>query len=168
MTRWVRYAAIAVGAALVAFAAAWVAGSMCDREFNSTTETIIKRPPLDVWLAVTDYDSIPRWHPDFAKAEMLSATKWKGFFKDGFVATYEVTQFQLGRLVEAAQVERNLPYWGRFSFELEEVPEGTRLTIRSHVEVDPPLTRLLARLMEPPGEQIATIASSLKRYIEAQ
>lgn len=120
-------------------------------------------------MAVTDYDSIPQWHPEFSKAELLSPTQWRGFFRDGFVATYEVTQFQLGRFVEAAQVERNLPYWGRFSFQLEELPDGnTRLTIRSHVEVEPPLTRLMAHLMAPPGREIAEIAARLKHYIETQ
>ncbi|MEZ5355808.1 MAG: SRPBCC family protein [Bryobacteraceae bacterium] len=168
MTRTQRSIVLGLAGLAVVAAVAWGVGSSLDRSFDSTTQTIIHRPPLDVWLAVTDYDSVPQWHPEFSKAEMLSPTKWRGFFKDGFVATYEVTQFQLGRFVEASQVERDLPYWGRFSFQLEEVEEGTRLTIRSHLEVAPPLTRLVARVLARPGDEIAAIAAGLKRYVETQ
>jgi uncharacterized protein YndB with AHSA1/START domain len=160
---------LGVAGGLAALAAVgWFVGSSMDRNFDSTTQTIIHKPPAVVWGVVTDYDSIPLWHPEFSKAEIVSPTQWRGFFKDGFVATYEVTQFHIGRLVEAAQVERDLPYWGRFSFELEEVPDGTRLTIRSHLEVEPPFTRLVARLLARPGEEIAAIAAGLKRHVETQ
>ncbi len=167
MTKPFRSLFFVLGGLVLLTALVWGIGQSLDRSFDSTTQTVIRKPPAEVWVAVTDYDSIPLWHPGFSKAEFVSPTQWRGFFKDGFVATYEVTQFQFG-MVAAAQVERDLPYWSRFSFELEEVEGGTQVTIRSHLEVEPPLTRLIAHLMARPSEQIATIAAGLKRYVEAQ
>jgi uncharacterized protein YndB with AHSA1/START domain len=162
--RWLYY----VGASLVgSVLLLWAIGATLSGTIDITTETTVRQPPAQVWGAVTDPGAIAKWHPHFAKAEALSPTRWRRCFKDGFVATYEVTALEPGVRVEAEQVERDQPFWGRYAFELRPVDEATVVRVVSHAEIRPPWMRLMVLVVGSPGSEIQRIASGLKRYVES-
>jgi mxaD protein len=60
--------------AMFAMAVSWTALADPPKPL-SVTETIeINAPVAKVWAAIKDYDSLPKWHPGFAKDEIVKGT----------------------------------------------------------------------------------------------
>ena len=85
--------------ALVAFAACGSALAAPPGPLNVTEKIEIKASPATVWAAIKDYDSLPSWHPGFAKDEIVKGTNNKPgavralTIKDGPTFTEELLAF---------------------------------------------------------------------------
>jgi len=134
---------------------------------------VVRRPPEDVFHALADPGLIPRWNPAISAARPMTP----GPFRQGSriqlqrrspqpaTEEIEVTEYAApSRLVFRGDVG---PFHGDLVYELEALPEGTRLTNRADLEASGPL-RLLAPLAA--GRVRASVADNLealRRLLEA-
>lgn len=59
---------------LVALAASWVALADPPKTLHVEQTVEIKAPVSKIWAAIKNFDSLPSWHPAFAKDEIVKGT----------------------------------------------------------------------------------------------
>jgi mxaD protein len=85
--------------ALVALAGPWCALAAPPKALNVTESVDIKAPVARVWATAKDFDSLNKWHPGFAKDELVKGTNNKPgavrslTIKDGPTFTEELLAF---------------------------------------------------------------------------
>jgi mxaD protein len=85
--------------ALVALAGPWCALAAPPKPLNVTESVDIKAPVARVWATAKDFDSLNKWHPGFAKDELVKGTNNKPgavrslTIKDGPTFTEELLAF---------------------------------------------------------------------------
>jgi mxaD protein len=63
--------------ALVAVAAPWAVQAAAPKTLKVVQTVEIKAPVSKVWATVKDFDSLDKWHPGFAKDEIVTGTNNK-------------------------------------------------------------------------------------------
>lgn len=111
-------------------------------KFNISFERVYPHPPKKVWRALTELDALGHWlmETDFVPEVGRSFQMWCENADGG-------TDRYLGKVIDLEPPSRMTWSWvldGRqdegemlIEFHVEEVPEGTRLTIRHSGEGDP-------------------------------
>ena len=107
----------------------------------------LKRPPAEVFAALSDPVAQTQWRPGMKSVELLPP-------QDGKAVWRETTRMGPVRYV----LDEDLGYRGRWVFDLEPDGAGTRLTITEEGEV----TSWLFRALSPFFSKTATIESYLK------
>ena len=63
--------------ALVAVAAPWAVLAAAPKTLKVVETVEVKAPVSKVWATVKDFDSLDKWHPGFAKDEIVKGTNNK-------------------------------------------------------------------------------------------
>ena len=140
-----------IGAGVVAFIiVVLIVGALLPREHVASREIVLRRPPSEVYATLREFAAAPTWRPDVERVEMLDDVEGRVRFsehsKQG-VITYEVVQeSRPGKLVTRI-VDRDLGYFGSWTYLLSPVNEGTRLRITEHGEVPNVLFRFMSRFI---------------------
>lgn len=106
------------------------------------------RPPDEVFGALADVAAYPKWRTDISSVEILPDSgghaMWKETGKWGAV-TMERTESAPPRRLGARIADTDQGFGGTWTWELEEVAGGTRLTITERGEVHNIIFRFMAR-----------------------
>lgn len=156
--------ALVIAAVLVATVIVIVViGAMLPREHVASRSARIARPPAEVYAAIRDFESLPKWRADVQRVEMLGLAEGRLRFREhgahGAV-TYEVVEEIANRKLVTRIADRDLGYSGSWTYELRPDGDGTLVTITENGEVSNPLFRFLSRFV---FGQTAT----MERYLEA-
>ena len=105
-------------------------------------------PPDSIWASLTDVTAFPNWRPGVTRVELLPDDNgqrgWRELGKHDAV-TYRVVESVAPRRLVTRIADQNLPYGGRWSYELTPDGAGTRLTITENGEVYNPIFRFVSR-----------------------
>jgi uncharacterized protein YndB with AHSA1/START domain len=128
----------------------------------TSVRVVLKRPPAEVFAAISDRASQTQWRADLKSVELLPP-------QDGRVVFRETTKMGPVRYVVDESVasarlvtrilDEDLGYRGRWIFELAPEGEGTRVTVTEEGEV----TSFLFRALSP----LFSKSASLERYLKA-
>jgi len=113
---------------------------------------IIKAPRSEVYRIITDFENAPKYFPKVAKSI-------KKISQDGDRLVMEAQTKSFGRTFSVRMNTQLCPPWGFISenvsslgieherFEMQEVPEGTRIIYTNAVEIKSPFFRIFAKLL---------------------
>jgi uncharacterized protein YndB with AHSA1/START domain len=102
-----------------------------------------------VYAALGDIESFPRWRSDVKSVDLLSTApprRWRERGDNGDV-TFEIVEMQPPSRLVTRIADPALPFGGTWTYELAPEGKGTRLTITEHGEVYNPVFRFMSRFV---------------------
>ena len=162
-------------ALVVALAAVVVAvGALLPTAHVASRSARFPAPPERVWAAITGVEEFPRWRSDVAAVSLVEAEgggrRWRehesASRRDRGI-TYEVVEAAEPRRLVTRIADPELPFGGRWVFDLAPEDGGTRLTITEHGEVYNPLFRFMSRFVFGHTATIERYLASLERRLAA-
>lgn len=152
---------IAGGLVVALLAYVGIAGAVVARGHLTSVRVALRRPPADVFAALSDHASQPSWRADLKSVEMLPPQDGRVVFRETTrtgPVRYVVDESVPGRREVTRILDDDLGYRGRWIFELEPDGAGTRLTVTEEGEV----TSLLFRALSPFFSKSATLEAYAK------
>jgi uncharacterized protein YndB with AHSA1/START domain len=143
--KWALRAIIVVGGI---FAAAVLAGLALPRSHVASRTVRVAAPPERVWATITNVAEHPSWRPGLTRVETLPAVDgraaWREHDRTSRIA-YEVVEAVPPRRLVTRITDRDLPFGGRWEFDIRPAEGGSDVTVTEHGEVHNPIFRLLSR-----------------------
>ena len=106
--------------------------------------------PDSVWRTITDVERFAEWRTGLQQAERLPVEggkeRWREKSKHDAM-TIEVIESIVNQRLVTRIADEGLPFGGSWTYELEPVARGTRLTITERGEVYNPVFRFVSRFV---------------------
>ena len=140
-----------IAAGLVAtMAAVWLIGTRLPVEHLATTSAEFDHPPEVVWAVISDIAEQPAWRSAVDTIDRLpdrnGRLSWRETGAYGSVSLELEENLPPLRMVTRI-TDPDLPYGGRWIYELEPLANGSRLTITENGEIYNPAFRFLAQFV---------------------
>jgi len=119
-------------------------GLLLPRAHVAARRAVLARPPGDVWAALTDLEAQPRWRKGLKRLERLDGTRFRETTTQGAI-TFEIIEERPPELRITRIADDELPFGGRWIYELSPDGDGTRLEITEDGFIKNPVFRFLAR-----------------------
>ena len=119
-------------------------GRALPRGHVAARKATFTRPPAAVWEALTSLDAQPSWRKGLTRIERLSPTRFREHGRHG-ATTYELAEAAEPSLRITRIADDQLPYGGRWIYELAPSGDGTSLTITEDGFIKNPVFRVLSR-----------------------
>lgn len=144
--RWFLILTAAVAALLLL---ALLVGMMLPEEHTARAAARVPGSPDEVWTAMTEAEAFPEWRPGVQAVEVLDrdsegAVRWTERARAGSM-TLEVVERRPGERLVLRIADPDLPFGGRWTYELEPDGAGTRVRITEDGEIYNPIFRFMAR-----------------------
>jgi hypothetical protein len=167
--KWVM---IVCGIPAICYVAATAAGALLPERIEVTRSIVINRPVENVYWILTDYNNEALWHPQYREAQAISAPgekpiRWRAMYTDGVIANIEVTEERYPSHLAERISDKNLPFAGGWSVDLDRDGEMCRVTAHSTVEIRRRLDRVFVRWVGHPEADLAKILAGLKERVES-
>jgi carbon monoxide dehydrogenase subunit G len=136
-----------LGALVALVVVVLVIGVSLEERHTVTRTATLPQPPAEVWAVIRDFGSAAEWQPDVESMERMegeSSETWRmgGSFGDMPIRVEdEVAGYELVTRI----VDDDMPFGGTWTYQLEPVEEGTRLTITEDGFVRNPFYRFMSR-----------------------
>jgi uncharacterized protein YndB with AHSA1/START domain len=158
---WIGMALLVFGVVVAVIA---VSGARMPRTHAVFRTLESKQPPEAVWAVVTDFAGTPSWHADVTKVERLPGRNghevWRETYRGGYGLRLETLEATPARRLVRSIVDEKGPFKGRWEFDLEPLPTGTRVTLTEYGEIANPFFRFMARVFMNP-------AFYIEQYLQA-
>jgi len=149
--------ALAVIVALIAIVL--VAGAMLPRQHSASRSVVLKHDRQSVYGVVRDFAKHPQWRKDVTQVEILAPAQFREHSKFG-VVTYAIDLDEPAKKLVTRIADQNLPYGGSWTYDFEDAPGGTKLTITENGEIKNVAFRFMARY-------IFGYTSTMEAYLKA-
>jgi uncharacterized protein YndB with AHSA1/START domain len=145
MWRWLLGGVIVAAGVLVVLV---VVGWMLPQGHVTTRESTVPRPVPDVYAAISDVARYAEWRDDVRVVTVLAEgpVRWREEGAHGAI-TFEVEEAEAPTRLVTRIADPDLPFGGRWIFELTAVEGGTRVSITEEGEVYNPVFRVLSRFV---------------------
>jgi uncharacterized protein YndB with AHSA1/START domain len=134
----------------------------------ATRDAALPAPPERVFAVLTDVEAFPRWRTDVDAVEVIARTpqaQWRERGSDGTIA-FEVQESDPPRRLVTRIADRTLSFGGAWTFTLEPVDGGTKLTITENGEVYNPLFRVMSRFVFGHTATIDRYLKDLQKHLQ--
>ena len=153
-------------AVVVVTVLAAVIGMFLEPTHVASRQAVFARTPEEVWKVITRFDRTPQWRSDIDAVEIESGDPIR-FVEMGPQGPLplEVTEQERPSKLVLMATDPSLPFTGSWTFVLEPVDSGTRLTITERGTIDNPLFRCMARLFMDPSATATPYLVDLGRHV---
>ena len=130
-------------------------------------DAVLPAPPERIFAVLTDVEAFPKWRSDVQAVEVIARTprlQWRERGSGGTIA-FEVQETDPPRRLVTRIADRTLPFGGAWTFTLQPVDGGTKLTITENGEVYNPLFRVMSRFVFGHTATIDRYLNSLRRHL---
>lgn len=115
------------------------------------TRTItLSQPPDTIWQAITDFHATPSWRPNVTRIEQRPAQQglavWREHYQDGDTLTLATMESVAPARLVREIADPDLPFSGRWVYEIAPAEGGSRVTITEHGDVPNPVFRIVSQL----------------------
>lgn len=145
MVKWMAIA-VAVLAGLVALVA--LIGWLLPREHVATSRVVIRQPPDTVWMVVRDLGLLAEWWPDVERVEPVGDAGgrevWRQHLTTGPLTLAVVEDDPPHRLVTRIESSDGAPFGGTWTYRIEPVDGGSRVTIIEDGWIANPIFRFVS------------------------
>ena len=141
---------IVVGAFVALLAIVLVIGAMLPSKHVASRQIVVRKPPDEVYAMIRDFAAAPSWRTDLTAIEMLEPVDGRVRFRENSsngVITYEVVEDLPNEKLVTRIVDRDLGYFGSWSYELLPADGGTTVRITENGEVPNLLFRFMSRFV---------------------
>jgi uncharacterized protein YndB with AHSA1/START domain len=143
---------VLIAAAVLATTAVVVfgVGAALPVEHAAVGSTVLTAPPERVWRLLTEVERFPEWRPGITAVQRVPGIgdlpAWREESSTGPL-TLAVEEWDPPRRLVARISDEDLPFGGKWVYEVEPEGAGSRLTITEEGEVYSPLFRFMARFV---------------------
>ena len=112
-------------------------------------DAVLPAPPERVFAAITEVERFPGWRSDVQAVDVTARSphlQWRERGSDGTIS-FEVQESEPPRRLVTRIADKTLPFGGAWTFTLQPVDGGTKLTITENGEVYNPLFRVMSRFV---------------------
>jgi len=138
--------AVVVGLGLVIV----VVGFLLPVKHEATVSAVIPAAPEQVWAALTDVATYPKWRGDVTSVEMLPTDSgqvaWREQGKNGAIS-YATELAEPPRRLVTRITDKSLPFGGSWEYVITGDGAGSRVRITEHGEVYNPVFRFVSRFI---------------------
>src|SRR5574341_100177 len=118
----------------------------------------LHQSPDAIWQVITDFESAASWRPDITRIEQLPSQQgfpvWREHYQSGDSLTLATVESVAPARLVREIVDPDLPFSGRWVYQIAPVDHGSRVTITEHGDVSNPVFRVVSRF---PMDQTAAI-----------
>jgi hypothetical protein len=127
---------------------------MQPQTYTETASADFALSPLQVWFKLQDHEAMGEWHPDIDSVRWVNdkyglGAEYIDYFTTGDSMRLRTTEYVPFTRFVSTIVDEDLPFSGGWTFELEKIPAGTRLTITENSEIPGAFFRALYTVMKP-------------------
>ena len=125
-------------------------GAFLPRKHVASREIVLRQTPRDVYAVVRDFASLTTWRSDVKSVEMLAPVNGRVRFRENSSngrITYELVEETPDAKLVTEIVDRDLGYFGSWTYEFLPDPSGTGLRITENGEVPNVLFRFMSRFV---------------------
>lgn len=142
-------------------------GAMLPVRHVAAVRLELSRPPAEVYAAITDVESAAAWRSGVERIELLSPQDEKPRWRESTDAG--VLTFVADERVEPTRVvnridDPELPFGGRWIYEIQPHGSGSLVTITEEGEVYNPLFRVMSRFLFGHHGELERYARDLARH----
>jgi hypothetical protein len=139
---------------------------------RASRQATFRVAPPSVWELITNVDAFPAWRGDVKAVERLpdrdGRPVWVEEGSNGRI-TYILERAEAPRLLVVRIADRDLPFGGRWTYEIVPASGGSTLTITEDGEIYNPLFRVMSRFVFGYESTIAAyLAAAGKRLAPEQ
>lgn len=129
---------IVVAVIVLLIATVAIVGAMLPKGHSATRFAVVRKQPREVYAVIRELASTP---------------------------AYEIIEDQPGQRLVSRIADKNLPYSGSWTYQLEAIPEGTRVTITENGEVSNPIFRFMSRFVFGHTKTMEQYLASLQKRL---
>ena len=141
---------IVLGAFVALIALVLVVGALLPSKHVASREVVLRETPPEVYAVMRDFSAAWSWRTDLKALEMLEPVDGRVRFRESSsngIITYEVVEEFPNEKLVTRIVDRDLGYFGSWTYELLPVESGTRVRITEDGEVPNVLFRFMSRFV---------------------
>jgi uncharacterized protein YndB with AHSA1/START domain len=115
----------------------------------ATRDAVLAAQPERIFAVLTDVEAFPKWRADVQEVEVIARAphlQWRERGSNDTIA-FEIQESDPPRRLVTRIADPKLPFGGAWTFTLEPVDAGTKLTITENGEVYNPLFRVMSRFV---------------------
>jgi uncharacterized protein YndB with AHSA1/START domain len=124
----------------------WVLGALMAREHLARGEAVIDAPIAQVWESVSGFDSVGEWAPDVANMTRVTDVEGLPSYEmhgGSSIITFTFTEVSPPHRLVVELVDNSDSYGGVWTYQLEAVGDGTRVTITEDGWTEPAYFRFV-------------------------
>lgn len=159
---------LVMGVLVAVVLAVLVGGLVTPRRHSVSRSIIVPTDIQDVWRTIRDVAQFPAWRDDMIDAEVLTGyggLAWREISSAG-TASYAVVEEDAPRRMTARTLDEDASFAGVWSWALERLETGTRVTLTQTGEVANPLVRFV-RSVRGYHRDIEAYLQALRRHCNA-
>lgn len=141
---------IILACVVVAILAVVAIGYLLPVKHQAVREAELDRPPAVVWKVITAFAEAPDWRPDVKSVEEVrrgSESLWKEVNSEGEAILFQTVEAVPEQRLVRRIADENLPFGGRWTYELIARHGGCILRITEDGEVYNPVYRFMSRFV---------------------
>lgn len=141
---------VILGAVVGLVAIVFLIGALLPSKHVASRSITLRRAPHEVYAVLRDFPSAPSWRTDLKTLEMLEPVDGRPRFREDSsngVITYELVEEVANEKLVTRIVDRDLGYFGSWTYRLEPADGGTRVEITEEGEVPNVLFRFMSRFV---------------------
>ena len=139
-----------VAAVLVAAAVVAAIGATLPKSHVTTRRASYRQTPETIFAAISDFANAPSWRRELERVEMLEPVGGLPRFREHArhdVIAMEVVESRPPRRLVVRIADPNLPFGGRWVYEVQPAEGGSTLSITEEGEIYNPIFRFMARFV---------------------
>jgi hypothetical protein len=158
-----RYAVIVVGLIVAVIAIIVIVGSTLPVKHTVARQAAFHATPTQLFDLIRNVSDYPTWQKDVTKVEILPDSNGKPRIREtngGQAITYELDEIVPNQRIVSRIADSNLPFGGRWTYELDQKGDATMLRITENGEVYNVIYRFVSAYLM--GH-----AATIDKYLEA-
>ena len=137
---------IVIGVVVALLAIVLIIGAALPKRHTASRSVVIKRDRASVYRLIRNVASAPQWRDGVTRVEVLDDRHFREHAKHG-VVTYAIDADEEAKRFITRITDVDLGYGGAWTYDLEDVPDGTRVTITEDGEVSNLMFRFMSRFV---------------------
>lgn len=142
-----KWVLIILGALIGVAAIIFIAGTLLPVAHTAARRVELKATPEKIWQLLTQFADYPKWRKELKQVEVVNEKSWKEIDSHGESITFALQEAQPFEKMVTVIADKNLPFGGSWTFELQAGAAGTTLTITENGEVYNPLFRFMSKFI---------------------
>lgn len=127
-------------------------GAFIPRDHMAASSVVIRQPPDSVWRTMRDLARLSTWWSEMQDSRRVEDSAgrevWEQRMKNGFVMRGIVTESVAPiRFVTTIDSPPHAPFGGSWTYEIQPVPEGSRVTVTERGWIANPIFRFMSKLV---------------------
>lgn len=143
-----KYILIVLGIVFLIPVAIWIIGSFLPQSHTETVTEKFSASPEEIYSLITDVKSFPAWRSNVERVEVLNDDEsnilWREYYSDDDPLSFRIIESTQSQRLVTEIADENLPFGGRWTFDIVPQQEGTSLTITEDGEVYNPIFRFVS------------------------